>query len=71
MARFTVVVSTKVFKKATDRNRLKRVIREYLHKRLSAWPKGDYIITVKPQTSRIPEVVAMQELILLLNKIRI
>ena len=69
ISRFTVVISTKVSKKATARNRMRRVIREYLHKHLAVWPSGDYVISAKPQVARIPEAAMMQELVQLLKKI--
>ena len=47
--RFAVVVSTKVYKKAVDRNRLKRIVREYLRKHLAALPEGSYAIVAKPR----------------------
>jgi len=50
--RFTVVVSTKVSKKAVDRNRIKRVIREFARLRLVMFMPGDYAILVKPAASK-------------------
>ncbi len=49
--RFTVVVSTKVFKKAVARNRLKRLLREYLRKNLAGLKKGYYVIIAKPKAA--------------------
>lgn len=46
--RFTVIVSTKVSKKAVDRNRLKRLLREVIRLQLSKFRGGDYVIIVKP-----------------------
>ena len=53
--RFTVVVSTKVYKSAVARNRLKRLVREYLRKNLGAFKSGSYVISVKPRISGLPE----------------
>jgi ribonuclease P protein component len=50
--RFTVVVSTKVSKKATTRNRLKRIIREHIRLSLKDFSSGDYIIVVKGPASK-------------------
>ncbi len=47
--RFAVVVSTKVYKKAVDRNRLKRIVREYLRKHLADLPEGNYAIVARPR----------------------
>ena len=68
--RLTVVVSTKVFKNAVARNRLKRVLREQLRKNLQQLPFGDYLIMTKPKISGIPESQASRELSALINKIR-
>lgn len=47
--RFTVLVSTKVSKKATKRNRLKRWVREGLRLSLSQQKRGwDGVVIVKP-----------------------
>lgn len=51
--RFTVVVSTKVSKKAVDRNRVKRIIREAIKPHLSELPSNDYVLTVKSGILRI------------------
>lgn len=48
VSRFTVVVSTKVAKQAVTRNRIKRIIREYLRLRLAGLVCGDYMIIVRP-----------------------
>lgn len=53
--RFTVVVSTKVFKRAHDRNRLKRIIREYLRKNLGNFRSGSYVIAAKPKVAGADE----------------
>jgi ribonuclease P protein component len=53
--RFTVVVSTKVYKRAVTRNRLKRLVREYLRKNLSSFKSGSYVISAKPKISQLPE----------------
>jgi len=47
--RFTVVVSTKVSKNDTTRNRLKRLIREFVRLNLGQFKPGDYVISVKPK----------------------
>jgi len=53
--RFTVVVSTKVSKKAVKRNRLKRIIREILRLNLKNFPLGDYALILKPKAAQAPE----------------
>jgi ribonuclease P protein component len=59
--RFTVIVSTKVSKKATVRNRLKRLIREYIRLRLSSFKPGDYAIMVKPSAAKLPPKLLVEE----------
>ncbi len=46
--RFTVVVSTKVSKKAVVRNKIKRIIREILKTNINNLKNGDYMILVRP-----------------------
>ncbi len=52
--RFTVVVSTKVSKKAVERNRMKRVLRETIRLNLGIFHPGDYAVVVKPQAAKLP-----------------
>src|SRR5688572_10665092 len=51
--RLTVIVSTKVSKKAVDRNRIKRVIREEVRKNIANLKSGDYAILVKSSAAKI------------------
>lgn len=51
-ARLTVIVSTKVSKKAVDRNRIKRIIREELRKHVQGMKPGNYAILVKPSAAK-------------------
>src|ERR1700722_11852107 len=62
-ARFTGVVSNKVFKKAVSRNRLKRIIREYVRKNLPKFKNGDYIISFKPKAAAVSEKIIMASFI--------
>ncbi|MDQ3018867.1 MAG: ribonuclease P protein component [bacterium] len=49
----TVIVSTKVSKKAVDRNRLKRVIREVVREALPRFKPGTYAFIVKLAAMKI------------------
>lgn len=53
--RFTVVVSTKVYKNAVSRNRLKRIVREHVRRNLAQFRNGTYMVIAKPKISRLPE----------------
>lgn len=55
--RATVVVSTKVSKRATERNRIKRQIREVIRLHASELPKGQYLFSIKPKAARVENVV--------------
>ncbi len=68
--KFTVVVSVKVFKKAVARNRLKRIVREYLRKNLKALKNGSYIIIARPKINSTPEKHVIPAFAQLLAKIR-
>lgn len=63
--RFTIVVSTRVSKNATRRNRLKRLVREFVRLRLKNFRSGDYVITLKPEAVKVTE----KELLLSLEKL--
>lgn len=49
--RFTVIVSTKVSRRAVERNRLKRIVREALRKSVTAFKPGNYVIIVKARAA--------------------
>jgi len=61
MSRFTVVVSAKTAKKAVARNRIKRILREFIRLRLKHFRPGDYAITVKPKVFKEQESAALKE----------
>lgn len=67
---FTVVVSTKVFKKAVARNRLKRLIREELRKNLGSFKTGSYLIIAKPKLKSLQETEVLKSFSELWKKIR-
>ncbi|MDD5651800.1 MAG: ribonuclease P protein component [Parcubacteria group bacterium] len=52
--RFAVLVSKKISPKATERNRLKRILREAIRKNQKLFPSGnDYVFYVKKNYSKI------------------
>lgn len=69
--RFTVVVSTKVYKKAVDRNRLKRIIREHIRKNLDGFKPGNYVIITKPLVARKEEPLVLKAAISILANLTI
>ena len=66
-----VVVSTKVYKKAVDRNRLKRIIREHIRKNLNGFKLGNYVIITKPVAARKDEALVLKAAIDILRNIKI
>lgn len=48
MARLGMAISRKVDKRAVERNRIRRLIREWFRHRLHAFPAGDLVITGRP-----------------------
>ncbi len=60
--KFTVVVSTKVDKRAVKRNRLKRIIREFLKTQMTRIRPGDYVIMLKPRSAKIEESLLLKNL---------
>ena len=69
--RFAVAVSTKVYKRATARNRLKRILRELLKQRQKALRSGDFIIFTKPALAKLSETDQLGSLAALLEKLRV
>jgi ribonuclease P protein component len=68
--RFTVVVGTKVFKNATQRNRMKRVFREEIRKNISQTVSGDYMVFIKPIAAKKPEKEVLESFKKLLRQER-
>lgn len=66
-ARFTVVVSTRVSKNAARRNRLKRLVREFIRLHLKNFQLGDHVISIKPEAAKATD----KELLLSLEKLLI
>lgn len=67
--KFTVVVSTKVHKRAVVRNRIKRLVRETLKLNMGNLPEGFYVITAKPKVMEIYDAGIVVEVSKLLEKI--
>lgn len=61
--KITVIVSTKVSKKAVDRNRIKRVMREEIRKYLSRLKPGNYAFLVKPGAAKIESKQLREEVV--------
>ena len=56
--RVTVVVSTKVSKKAVVRNKIKRILREQLRLHLAELKPGDYLVIANPPAKNLtPEAI--------------
>jgi ribonuclease P protein component len=68
--RFTVVVSTKVYKKAVARNRLKRLLREHIRKNLAGFRSGSYVISAKPKIISLPETEIIPAFLGACNRIK-
>lgn len=70
-SRFTVLVNKKVSKKAVDRNKLKRRIREILKKELDNLVCSDIIVICQPQALDL-ELADLKKIIKsILNKLRL
>jgi len=53
VSRFGVIISKAVFKKAVDRNRLKRLIFDFIQKKQSGFKNGDYLIIALASASQL------------------
>jgi ribonuclease P protein component len=65
-ARITVVVSTKVAKRAVVRNKIKRVVREQIRLRLAQMRSGDYAIVARPAASKLAKPEIKEQILKLL-----
>lgn len=69
--RFAFVVSTKVSKKAVARNRLKRILREFVRQEQKNFLPGDYVLVLKPKAAKVAEATLLFEFKELLLKARV
>lgn len=60
-SRFTVVVSTKISKRAVKRNRLKRIIREFIRLNMGKFQAGDYAVILKTKAAALDSQVLLQK----------
>jgi ribonuclease P protein component len=60
-SRFAIVVSAKAAKKAVARNRIKRILREFIRLRLARFKGGDYVVVVKPKVFGGEESVVLKQ----------
>ena len=67
--RFAIIVSTKVSKLAVKRNRLKRLVREWVKTKLTGLPMADYVIIAKPAALRLQPLELQRQLLVLFNQI--
>lgn len=69
--RVAVVVSNYVSKKAVDRNRIKRIIRETIRPDLGKLKLGDYVIIVRPKAKVSDENIVKTGLPELLRSLKL
>lgn len=68
--RFAFIVSTKVSKRAVDRNRIKRLMRQTVRLTLLDFKPGDYAVIVKPSVIKLTSSELKTEFIKLLQKLK-
>lgn len=61
-SRFTIITSVKVHKRAVKRNRLKRLIREFIRARLKDFRPGDYAIVLRQTAAKSDEQILLKSL---------
>lgn len=66
--RCTIVVSTKVSKKAVIRNKLKRILRDTLRSKQTLLKIGDYVIIVKQAAVKLESKFLRESAVVLLEK---
>lgn len=62
-AKLTVVASVKVSKRAVDRNRLKRIIRETVRQHITKFKPGNYAVLVKKSALKITSAELREQVI--------
>lgn len=71
VTRVAIVVSNYVSKKAVDRNRVKRLIREAIRLNLAKLKTGDYVIIVRPKAKLADDNLAKIGLLELLRSLKL
>ncbi|HEX3099384.1 MAG TPA: ribonuclease P protein component [Patescibacteria group bacterium] len=66
-AKLTVITSVKVSKRAVDRNRLKRIIREAVRPLISKFKPGNYAVLVKSSALKITPTELREQVMKSLN----
>ncbi len=69
--RAAVVVSNYVSKKAVERNRIKRLVRETLRLSLSSLKPGDYVVVVRPKAKLADATMESLGLVTFLKSIKL
>ena len=62
-ARLTVVASVKVSKKAVDRNRLKRIVRETVRANITKFKPGNYAVLLKSSAMKISSAELREQIL--------
>lgn len=68
-SRFGVTVSVKTAKKATERNRLKRLSYNIVGQILDRLPQSDYWLVIQPAAAGLPKEKFVEELTKILKKL--
>lgn len=68
-SRFGIVISKKVASRATERNRIKRIIFDFFQKTISQLPINDYLLVAAPSLGKLEKEDTIKELEKLINKI--
>lgn len=69
-ARLGVVVAKKLLKKAVDRNRVKRVVREQFRRRRTSLPAVDLIVRLAAKPASLDAALLAADLLALLDKLQ-
>jgi ribonuclease P protein component len=70
-ARFAFIVSTKVSKKAVERNRIRRVLREAIRPILPNLKPGDYVLIAKNQITALDNQALSEQCTDFLKKLKL
>ena len=68
VARIGIAISRKVDKTSVERNRIRRIVREWFRHQRAALPPADYFVNAKPEASGVAADVLRRDLDLLFQR---
>jgi ribonuclease P protein component len=70
VSRFGIIISKKVSNKATERNRIKRLIFSFFQKKVNQLPINNYLLITMPSLGKLKKEAIINELEEIIKKIK-